>query len=68
MVEKLINSVRKVKSSNQDISSIVLETLSKEIENILLQPREGGKFIKKIIKKNTNFCWSKWKWKNNNYR
>ncbi|MDC0453160.1 signal recognition particle-docking protein FtsY [Alphaproteobacteria bacterium] len=41
VVEKLINSVRKVKTSDQDITKIVLETLSKEIENIL-QPREGG--------------------------
>jgi len=39
VVEKLINSVRKVKLSNQDIISTVLEALSKEIENIL-QPRE----------------------------
>ena len=37
VVEKLINSVRKVKSISDDISSIVLETLSKEIENILIQ-------------------------------
>ena len=36
VVEKLINSVRKVKSTSDDISSIVLETLSKEIENILI--------------------------------
>ena len=41
VVEKLINSVRKVKSSDQDITKTVLETLSKEIE-IILQPREGG--------------------------
>ena len=41
VVEKLINSVRKVKTSDQDITKTVLETLSKEIENIL-QPREGG--------------------------
>ncbi len=41
VVEKLINSVRKVKTSDQDITKIVLETLSKEIE-IILQPREGG--------------------------
>ena len=39
VVEKLINSVRKVKASDKDISSTVLETLSKEIENIL-KPRE----------------------------
>ena len=39
VVEKLINSVRKVKTSNPDITTIVLETLSKEIENIL-EPRE----------------------------
>ena len=36
VVERLINSVRKVKFTSDDISSIVLETLSKEIENILL--------------------------------
>ena len=35
VVEKLINSVRKVKSTSDNISLIVLETLSKEIENIL---------------------------------
>ena len=39
VVEKLINSVRKVKTSDQDITSVVLETLAKEIE-IILQPRE----------------------------
>ena len=36
VVEKLINSVRKVKSTGDNISSIVLDTLSKEIENILI--------------------------------
>ena len=41
VVERLINSVRKVKTSDQDITKTVSETLSKEIENIL-QPREGG--------------------------
>ena len=41
VVEKLINSVRKVKTSDQDITKTVSETLSKEIENIL-QPREGN--------------------------
>ena len=41
VVEKLINSVRKVKTSDQDITKTVLETLSKEIE-IILQPREGS--------------------------
>ena len=41
VVEKLINSVRKVKTSDQDITKTVLETLSTEIE-IILQPREGG--------------------------
>ena len=40
VVEKLINSVRKVKISNQDITKTVLDTLSKEIENIL-KPRES---------------------------
>ncbi len=39
VVEKLINSVRKVKTSDQDIATTVLETLAKEIE-IILQPRE----------------------------
>ena len=46
VVEKLINSVRKVKTSDQDITKTVLETLSTEIENIL-QPREG-----KILEEN----------------
>ena len=36
VVEKLINSVRKVKSTGDNISSIVLETLSEQIENILI--------------------------------
>ena len=49
VVEKLINSVRKVKTSEQDITKTVLETLSKEIE-IILQPREGGL----LEEKNTN--------------
>jgi fused signal recognition particle receptor len=49
VVEKLINSVRKVKTSEQDITKTVLETLSKEIE-IILQPREGGS----LEEKNTN--------------
>ena len=39
VVEKLINSVRKVKALDQDITTVVLETLAKEIE-IILQPRE----------------------------
>ena len=36
VVEKLINSVSKVESTGDNISSIVLDTLSKEIENILI--------------------------------
>ena len=39
VVEKLINSVRKVKTLDQDITTVVFETLAKEIE-IILQPRE----------------------------
>jgi len=39
VVEKLINSIRKVKTSDQDITTVVLETLAKEIE-IILHPRE----------------------------
>ena len=39
VVEKLIDSVRKVKLDNQNISKTVLETLAKEIE-IILKPRE----------------------------
>ena len=46
VVERLINSVRKVKKSDQDITKTVSETLSTEIENIL-QPREG-----KILEEN----------------
>ena len=46
VVEKLIDSVRKVKTSDQDIATTVLETLAKEIE-IILQPRE-----RKIFKEN----------------
>ena len=48
VVEKLINSVRKVKILDKDIIKTVLETLSKEIENIL-QPREGV-----LVNKNNN--------------
>ena len=53
VVEKLINSVRKVKTSDQDITSVVLETLAKEIE-IILKPRERKIFeendqIQKIL-------------------
>ena len=50
VVEKLINSVRKVKTSDQDITKTVLETLSKEIE-IILQPREGGSVEENINNK-----------------
>jgi len=39
VVEKLINSVSKIKTSNQDITTVILETLAKEIE-IILQNRE----------------------------
>ena len=39
VVSKLINSVRKVKTDNQNVTKTVLETLSLEIENIL-KPRE----------------------------
>ncbi len=39
VVEKLISSVRKVKTLDQDVTTAVLETLAKEIE-IILQPRE----------------------------
>ena len=41
VVEKLITSVRKVKTSDQDITKTVSETLTTEIENIL-KPREGN--------------------------
>ena len=46
-MEKLINSVRKVKSDNNNVLNIVLETLAKEIE-IILQPRE-----RKLLDENT---------------
>ena len=46
VVEKLINSVRKVQTSDQDIITSVLESLAREIE-IILQPRE-----KKLFEKN----------------
>ena len=46
VVEKLLNSVHKVKSNNQEIAKTVLEALSKEIENIL-KPRE-----KKLLQEN----------------
>ena len=44
VVEKLINSVSKVKASEQDITTTVLETLAKEIE-IILQPKERKIFV-----------------------
>ena len=44
VVEKLINSVRKVKASEQDITNVVLETLAKEIE-VILQPNEREIFV-----------------------
>ena len=50
VVEKLINSVRKVKSTSDDISLLVLETLSNEIENILL-PREKRFLVESFEKK-----------------
>ena len=50
VVEKLINSIRKVKSASDDISSIVLETLSKEIENILIL-REKKLLVESVEKK-----------------
>ena len=46
VVAKLINSVSKIKTTNQDITEIVLETLAKEIE-IILKPREN-----EILKEN----------------
>ena len=46
VVEKLINSVRKVKTSDQNITTVVLETLAKEIE-MILYPRE-----RKILEEN----------------
>jgi fused signal recognition particle receptor len=49
VVEKLINSVRNVKSNNKNIAEIVLETLAKEIE-IILEPREE-KLLEKDQKK-----------------
>ena len=48
VVERLINSVRKIKTSDQDVTKIVSETLSTEIEKIL-QPREGN-----IVEENNN--------------
>ena len=44
VVTKLIDSVKKVKIDNQNISEVVLETLAKEIENIL-KLREKKMFI-----------------------
>ena len=50
VVEKLINSVRKIKSTSDNISSIILEILSKEIENILIL-REKNLLVKNLDKK-----------------
>ena len=46
VVEKLINSVRNVKSNDQDVTEKVLKTLAREIE-IILHPRERA-----ILKEN----------------
>ena len=46
VVNKLIESVRNIKSNNGDVTQIVLEALANEIE-IILKPRE-----KKLIEKN----------------
>ena len=46
VVNKLINSVRKIKPTNQNVSESVLEVLAIEIENIL-KPRE--KLIQKYF-------------------
>ena len=43
VVEKLINSIRKIKSTDKDFIALILETLAKEIEIILL-PREKKLF------------------------
>ncbi len=43
VVDKLIKSVRMIKSNNENIAEIVLETLANEIE-IILQPREKKLF------------------------
>ena len=50
VVEKLINSVRKIKSSSDDVSSEVLEILSKEIENILIL-REKKVLVESVERK-----------------
>jgi fused signal recognition particle receptor len=48
VVSKLIDSVRKIKSTNHDITSVVLETLAKEIE-VILKPREKELILKNEI-------------------
>ena len=49
VVEKLINSVRKIKSNDQNITNTVLETLAREIE-IILKPREKKLLEENLIK------------------
>ena len=50
VVEKLLNSIRNIKSTGDNISSVVLETLSKEIENILII-RERKLLVESVRKK-----------------
>jgi len=49
VVEKLINSISKVKTSNDNIVETVLETLAKNIE-IILKPREKKLLEENLIK------------------
>ena len=43
VVDKLINSIRKIKSTDENIKNLIMETLAKEIETIL-KPKEKKLF------------------------
>ena len=60
VVNKLIESIKKIKISNDEGIKTVLEVLAQNIENILLPKEHILINEKNDEKKNINFCWSKW--------
>ena len=49
VVDKLINSIRKIKSTDENLKNLIMETLAKEIETIL-KPKEKKLFEQNDIK------------------
>ena len=49
VVDKLINSIRKIKSNDENLKNLIMETLAKEIETIL-KPKEKKLFEQNDIK------------------